>query len=108
MNLRVQLQQGLAELSLLLDDAQINQLLEYLSLLEKWNKSFNLTAISGLQKMLSYHLLDSLAIHTSIDRRATALDVGSGAGLPGIPLAIAKPESKWIRYIASECRPHCG
>lgn len=94
-SLRLQLHQGLANISLDLDDQQVDQLLGYLDLLEKWNKSFNLTAITGRQSMLSYHLLDSLVIHDSIAEHADALDVGSGAGLPGIPLAIAKPHSKW-------------
>jgi 16S rRNA (guanine527-N7)-methyltransferase len=64
-------------------------------LLEKWNKSYNLTAIHGLEKMLSYHLLDSLAIYPALRHYKNALDVGSGAGLPGVPLAIAMPDSNW-------------
>ena len=86
---------GLGGLRLELGDSQIERLLDYLVLLEKWNKSYNLTAITDPQKMLSYHLLDSLAIAKWFDHAGNTLDVGSGAGLPGIPLAIALPESQW-------------
>jgi 16S rRNA (guanine527-N7)-methyltransferase len=94
--LREQLQQGLVEIDLPLDDVQIDSLLEYLALLSKWNKSYNLTAITEPQKMLAYHLLDSLVIHNQLKPGISALDVGSGAGLPGLPLAIARPDSTWI------------
>jgi 16S rRNA (guanine527-N7)-methyltransferase len=87
--------EGLSALKISLDDNQIERLLDYLMLLEKWNKSYNLTAIHGLEKMLSYHLLDSLAIYPSLTQCKNALDVGSGAGLPGVPLAIAMPDSNW-------------
>ncbi len=96
MNLRDRLLQGLVDIDLSLDDTQIDRLLDYLALLGKWNKSYNLTAITDPQKMLYYHLLDSLAIHDRVLPGQSALDVGSGAGLPGIPLAIALPASNWI------------
>jgi 16S rRNA (guanine527-N7)-methyltransferase len=66
------------------------KLLKYLALLGKWNKTYNLTAIHEPERMLTHHLLDSLAVlpFVTADR---LLDVGSGAGLPGIPLAIARP-----------------
>jgi 16S rRNA (guanine527-N7)-methyltransferase len=95
LNLRDRLKQGLVDIDLSLDDTQVNRLLDYLTLLGKWNKSYNLTAISDPEKMLYYHLLDSLAIHDRVLPGQSALDVGSGAGLPGIPLAIALPASKW-------------
>ncbi len=95
MNLRDRLKQGLVDIDLSLDDTQIGRLLDYLALLGKWNKSYNLTAITDPQKMLYYHLLDSLAIHDRVSPGQSALDVGSGAGLPGVPLAIALPASKW-------------
>jgi len=95
LKLKAQLLSGLGELDLTLDDSQIERLLDYLTLLGKWNKSYNLTAITDPQKMLSYHLLDSLAIAKWISPGGNLLDVGSGAGLPGIPLAIALPESRW-------------
>lgn len=95
-SLEIQLRSGIAQLGLSLDDHQIGLLLEYLELLMKWNKHYNLTAISDPKKMLSYHLLDSLSISKHIGSRDNMLDVGSGAGLPGIPLAIAMPDSAWV------------
>ncbi len=95
MNLKSQLACGLDELGLSLMDDQFEALLAYLSLLDKWNKSYNLTAIREPEKMLTYHLLDSLSIASWIQPRSRILDVGSGAGLPGIPLAIVLPQSKW-------------
>ncbi len=95
MNLKPQFLAGLTAFGLKLDDNQIDRLLAYLSILGKWNKSFNLTAITDPQKMLSYHLLDSLSILKWCNNAGRALDVGSGAGLPGIPLAIALPDSNW-------------
>lgn len=90
------LKSGIAELGLSLDDRQIEQLLEYLALLIKWNRHYNLTANTDPAKMLSYHLLDSLSVCRYFDANCKALDVGSGAGLPGIPLAIAMPGSSWV------------
>lgn len=84
---------GIASLNagLLLSDAQYTQIASYLALLLRWNKVFNLTAIRAADAMLPLHILDSLAVlpHVSYQR---CLDVGSGAGLPGIPLAIVQPE----------------
>jgi 16S rRNA (guanine527-N7)-methyltransferase len=94
-HLKLLLVEGLSDLKLWLDDNQIDRLLDYLILLEKWNKSYNLTAIHGLEKMLNYHLLDSLAIYPAVQHFKNVLDVGSGAGLPGVPLAIAMPDSNW-------------
>ena len=95
MNLQSQLESGLESLDIPLEPDQVDALLRYLSLLEKWNKSFNLTAIRDVNKMLAYHLLDSLSIQRWIPPQAHALDVGSGAGLPGIPLAIVLPQTRW-------------
>ena len=95
MNLKSQLACGLDELGLSVADDQLEALLVYLSLLDKWNKSYNLTSIREPEKMLVYHLLDSLSIAAWIKPQSRVLDVGSGAGLPGIPLAIVLPQSEW-------------
>ena len=91
------LKSGAAELGLNLSDAQFERLLGYLALIQKWNKVYNLTAVRDPQEMLTHHLLDSLTAvaplvrHTG-GRPAGVLDVGSGGGLPGIVLAICRPE----------------
>ena len=91
------LKAGAAELGLSLSEIQFEQLLGYLALIQKWNKVYNLTAVRDPQEMLTHHLLDSLTAvaplvrHTS-GQPARVLDVGSGGGLPGIVLAICRPE----------------
>ncbi len=82
---------GLADLGLESDEQQLSRLQSYISLLQKWNKAYNLTTVKTAQGIISQHLLDSLAI-TSYIEGENLLDVGSGAGLPGIPLAIMLPE----------------
>lgn len=91
MNLQEKLSQGLLQLNISLDDATRKTLLDYLALLEKWNKVHNLTAVRDPYEMVTLHLLDSLAVLPHI-KSGRLLDVGSGAGLPGIPLAIVKPD----------------
>ncbi|TAK88155.1 MAG: 16S rRNA (guanine(527)-N(7))-methyltransferase RsmG [Betaproteobacteria bacterium] len=88
------LDRGLAELALELPGGGRDKLLQYVALLEKWNRTFNLTAIREPREMVSHHLLDSLAVapHLRLPAGARLADVGSGAGLPGIPLAIANPD----------------
>lgn len=102
------LRQGLLGLGLTLSDVQVAQLLDYLALIEKWTRVYNLTAVREPAAMLTHHVLDSLAVvqplRTQLDqlrpnwRTAAAadalrlLDVGSGAGLPGVVLAICCPE----------------
>ena len=91
------LKSGAAELGLDLSDAQFEQLLGYLALIQKWNKVYNLTAVRDPQEMLTHHLLDSLTAVTPLVRHTQGqptkvLDVGSGGGLPGIVLAICRPE----------------
>ena len=91
------LQAGAAELGLDLDGAQLQQLLAYLDLLQKWNKVYNLTAVRDPAEMLTHHLLDSLAAILPLRRHTggnafRVLDVGSGGGLPGVVIAICCPE----------------
>ena len=103
------LRRGLTELTLAAKDNQVASLLDYLTLLQKWNKVYNLTAVRDPVDMLTHHLLDSLAAVAPLRRRLVGLcaaqadvasgaprwrllDVGSGAGLPGIVIAILCPE----------------
>jgi len=90
-SLRRRLVAGLSTLALALDDAAIERLLDYVELLVRWNAAYNLTAVRDPAEMVTRHLLDSLAIAPHVSG-ATLADLGSGAGLPGIPLAIAAPE----------------
>jgi 16S rRNA (guanine527-N7)-methyltransferase len=87
-----QLKRGLIALGLTLEQDIQQRLLDYIALIEKWNRAYNLTAIREPEKMVSHHLLDSLAVAPHLHAKRL-LDVGSGAGLPGIPLALAKPET---------------
>lgn len=99
------LEQGLRELALDLSETQRDQLLDYLALLEKWNRTYNLTAVREPLAMVSHHLLDSLAVlpHLPLPREhADLADVGSGAGLPGIPLAVACPQWRVTLVEASQ------
>ena len=82
---------GLAELSIPLSEEAQRKLLAFRDLLLKWNKTYNLTALRDPEQAISHHLLDSLAILPHVGS-GSLLDVGSGGGLPGIPLAIARPE----------------
>lgn len=84
---------GLNQMGLVLSDEAQEKCLQYIALLEKWNKVFNLTAIREVEKMVVLHLLDSLSVLPYI-QSGNLLDVGSGGGIPGIILAIAKPELK--------------
>lgn len=85
---------GLVALNVVVDDRERQRLLRFISLLQKWNRVYNLTAITAPQDMLVRHLLDSLAM-TPYIRGPRVLDVGTGAGLPGIPLAIALPDVRF-------------
>ena len=107
------LRQGLADLALVLNDVQINRLLDYLELIQKWTQVYNLTSVRKPSEMLTHHLLDSLAVIAPLraklgsppaesagqssassanGSRSRLLDVGSGAGLPGVVIAICCPD----------------
>lgn len=89
------LESGLSRLGLHFDEAVTQRFLDYLALLEKWNHAINLTAIRERERMVTHHLLDSLSVLSHLPASVSHLaDIGSGAGLPGIPLAIARPKIK--------------
>ncbi len=91
-----ELRQGARQLGVSLQARQEEQLLAYLALLIKWNKAYNLTAVRDPDEMVSRHLLDSLSIVPSVAPLGERwLDVGSGGGMPGVPLAILFPERKF-------------
>ena len=100
--LRVDLERALPALGLTLDAPQVSMLMDYLALIQKWTKVYNLTAVRDPADMLTHHLLDSLAVIIPLrrqlaamaltDQRIRLLDVGSGAGLPGAVIAICCPE----------------
>ena len=101
--LQARLQEGAAAMGLELSAPQLAQLMEFLALLQKWNKVYNLTAVRDPQEMLTHHLLDSLAAVGPLRRHVAAqtgegggavrlLDVGSGGGLPGVVFAICCPD----------------
>ncbi len=83
---------GARELQLALSEVQLAQLIDYLALLAKWNAVYNLTAVRDPQQMITQHLLDSLAAVPAFAGAKQVLDVGAGGGLPGIVLAIARPD----------------
>jgi 16S rRNA (guanine527-N7)-methyltransferase len=91
-NLALRLADGLAKLAIAVPEDGQARLIKYLGLIEKWNKVHNLTAIRNPEQMLEHHLLDSLAVLPHLGLAKRLADIGSGAGLPGIPLAIAKPD----------------
>ena len=93
-NLSLDWQTGLQQLSCQPSDTQLSKLQNYLALLQRWNKVYNLTAVRDPKQMLALHLFDSLAVADYI-QGDYCLDVGSGAGLPGIPLAIMQPERQF-------------
>src|SRR5690606_37187251 len=91
-----ELAQGAQALGVTLSALQQEQLLAYLALLIKWNKAYNLTAVRNPDEMVSRHLLDSLSVVPFVAERGDSwLDVGSGGGMPGVPLAIMFPERRF-------------
>lgn len=92
MTLQNELDAGLAALDLSLSGAARTRLLRYIALMAKWNAVYNLTAIREESRMLTHHLLDALSIERFIPEGSTLADIGSGGGVPGIPLAIARTD----------------
>lgn len=99
------------EISRVLDDKQLDQLVQLVEQLHKWNKAYNLTSVRDPQQMLSRHIVDSLVVSPFLDGE-NFIDVGTGPGLPGLPLAIANPDKsfvlldslgKRIRFIRQVC-----
>ncbi|MYN46261.1 16S rRNA (guanine(527)-N(7))-methyltransferase RsmG [Pseudoduganella sp. FT93W] len=88
------LQQGITALELNLDEAQVAKLLDYLALLNKWNSVYNLTSVRDPMQMVTLHVLDSLAAVPAFAGAQNVLDVGAGGGLPGMVLAISRPDMK--------------
>ena len=87
-----ELELGIKTLGLNCSTHQVEQLIAYLEMLQRWNKAYNLTAIREPIQMVRLHLLDSLAVHPFIKDAKDIIDVGTGPGLPGIPLAILNPD----------------
>lgn len=85
---------GARTLQLDLSDAQLDKLMDYLALLSKWNAVYNLTALRDPKQMVTHHLLDSLTVVPAFAGAKNILDVGAGGGLPGIVLAIARPDMR--------------
>ena len=90
------LESGLTQMGIDYSQEQIGQLLKFIDLLIKWNKVYNLTAVRKAEDMVSLHLLDSLSVLPNLGNFSRLLDVGSGAGLPGIPLAIFCPNQEFV------------
>ncbi len=93
--LRQQLEFGLTQMGLHFSVPVQQKLVHYIQLIARWNKAFNLTAIRDVEEMVSKHLLDSLAVQPYVEGNHI-LDVGSGAGLPGIPFAITSPDKHFV------------
>lgn len=95
MNYAQLLRSGIKQLQLSIDDSQLNALARFVELLQKWNKTYNLTAIEDTEEIISKHILDSLSVAPYIQGERI-IDVGSGAGLPGIPLAIVCEDKQFL------------
>lgn len=110
--LRGELLKSAAAMGIVLDDSAARRLLVLLDELERWNKTYNLTAITARHDMLTHHLLDSLAVSTLLGGERV-IDVGTGAGFPGLPLAIIDPQRRYtlldsngkkVRFVAHAAR----
>ena len=91
MEIRPRLEKGAHQLELALNENQLDSFVDYLAMIQKWNKAYNLVGTSNADELVQKHLLDSLSILPYV-KKSPVLDVGSGAGLPGIPLAISLPD----------------
>ena len=107
-----QLITGAAALDVEFDESVAQRMLDYLAILEKWNRAYNLTSVTGTGEQVVWHLLDSLSIARWL-QGSSAVDVGTGAGLPGIPLALAhaglsftlvESRAKRVRFLDQVCR----
>ena len=94
-NERARLHNAAEEIGISLSDTQTNQLIGYVDLMEKWNRAFNLTAVRRRSELFSRHIFESLAVKPYIHAEKWA-DIGTGAGLPGVPLAIAEPDKPFV------------
>lgn len=94
MDLKQQLESGVQRLQIQVHEEQLSLLLQYVELLQKWNQTYNLTAIEDSSEIISKHILDSLSVSKYLEGK-NIIDVGSGAGLPGIPLAILFSDKKF-------------
>jgi 16S rRNA (guanine527-N7)-methyltransferase len=90
--LATRIDEGLRDMRLPLEAGAVEKLAAYLELLSKWNRVHNLTAVRDTDQMVPLHVMDSLSLLPHIRDARSLLDVGTGAGLPGIPVAIARPE----------------
>lgn len=95
-----ELRSGLDLLGIKYDDVIINKMIKYAELIYKWNRVYNLTAVRGFSGIISRHILDSLTITSYIEDNTRVIDIGSGAGLPGIPLALVRSD---IVVALAEC-----
>jgi len=94
MTLEERIRDAFARMEITLPESAIARYASYLLLLEKWNRVHNLTAVRETERMVVMHLLDSLSLLPHIEGARSLLDVGSGGGLPGIPIALARPEMR--------------
>jgi 16S rRNA (guanine527-N7)-methyltransferase len=96
MTLEARIQDGAERMALALPEGAVAKCTAYLRLLEKWNRVHNLTAVRETERMVVLHLLDSFSVLPHIEDAQSILDVGSGGGLPGIPIAIARPDLRVV------------
>ena len=87
---------NLKELNIELSDLQLEQFYNYMNILLEWNKFMNLTGITEAEEVITKHFIDSLTVLDKIDKNSTVIDVGTGAGFPGIPIKIVFPETKVV------------